>query len=80
MTEVVSPEIEAPPAGEELHMPGPSVVPVLNAVGIAVALVGLTVSPVLIIAGSVLFLVTLVRWIRDVVHDVAELPADHSAH
>ena len=79
MTEY-APETEAPPTGEELHMPNPSIVPFLNAIGVAVFLVGLAVSEILIIAGAVLFLVTLVRWIRDVVHDVSELPADHAAH
>ena len=79
MTEY-APETEAPPGGEELHMPAPSIVPFLNAIAVAVFLIGLAVSNVLIIAGAVLFLVTLVRWIRDVVRDVAELPADHAAH
>ena len=71
---------EAPPVGEELHLPGQSIVPFLNALGVAIALVGLTLGTGVIIAGGVLFLVTLVRWIRDVVRDVDQLPADHSAH
>ncbi len=80
MNEIAAIDAEAPPAGEEVHLPGPSIVPFLNAVGIALALVGLTVSIVLTIAGLVLFLVTTIRWIRDVVRDVDELPADHAAH
>ena len=71
---------DAPPAGEEVHLPGPSIVPLLNAVGISFALIGLTVSIVLTILGLVLFLVTTVVWIRDVIRDVDELPADHAAH
>jgi hypothetical protein len=70
-------ETPAPPTGEELHLPGPSIIPLLNAVGLAVALVGLTVGLVLIIAGGALFLVTTVRWIRDTIHDVDQLPAEH---
>ena len=73
-------ERPAPPAGEEVHLPGSSVVPLLNAVGISLALVGLTVSIVLTIIGLVLFLVTTVRWIRDVIRDDDELPADQRAH
>ena len=70
-------EIPAPPHGEELHLPGGSLVPLLNAVGITVALVGLTISPILIVAGVLLFAVTTVRWIRDVIRDVDQLPLEH---
>jgi hypothetical protein len=64
-------ETEAPPPGEELHLPGPSVIPVLNAI------VGLTLGLAIIIGGLVLFLVTAVIWIRDTVRDIDELPLDH---
>ena len=70
-------EIDAPPVGEELHLPDPSLVPILNATGIALALVGLTVSYIVTAIGIVLFLVTLVRWIRDATHEMSELPAEH---
>jgi hypothetical protein len=72
-----SPRTEAPPVGEELHLPGPSIIPALNAAGIAIALVGLTFHWVLIVAGGLLFLGTTVRWIRDVVRDVDALPLEH---
>ena len=32
---------EPPPAGEEIHLPGPSVLPALTAVGITLTLIGL---------------------------------------
>jgi hypothetical protein len=73
-------EHEAPPTGEELHLPGPSIVPFLNAVGLVFALVGLTTSWVLIVLGLALFLVTTVRWIADTRRDIDALPANHSAH
>ena len=72
-------ETGAPPAGEELHLPDPSLVPILNAAGVALALVGLTITYFLTAVGVVLFVVTLVRWIRDVTHDISELPAEHRA-
>ena len=72
-------ETDAPPAGEELHLPDPSLVPILSAAGVALALVGLTITYYLTAFGVVLFLVTLVRWIRDVTHDISELPAEHRA-
>ncbi len=71
---------EAPPVGEEIHLPGPSVIPVLNAVGLAVALLGLTVGWLLIVAGLLLFVFTLVRWIRDTSRDIDALPGEHRAH
>ena len=81
MTQIDAPrEYEAPPTGEELHLPGPSLVPFFNALGISIALVGLTISNVLIVAGLIIFLVTTVRWVRDTIRDVDALPADHSAH
>ena len=73
-------EYEAPPQGEELHMPGPSVIPLLNGAGVALALVGLTLGWLIVAIGLVLFLVTTVIWIRDTVRDIDELPLDHSGH
>ena len=73
-------EQEAPPVGEELHLPEPSMLPILNAVGVAFALVGLTLSWWLTAIGGLLFLATLVLWIRAAAHELSELPADHSGH
>ena len=72
-------DIDAPPVGEELHLPNPSLVPLLNAVGAALALVGLTVTLIFTVAGLLLFLVTLVIWIRDNRRDISDLPAEHRA-
>ncbi len=69
-------EIEAPPVGEELHLPGPTLIPILNATGLVIALLGLTLYRFLIVVGLLLFLVTLVLWIRDVTRDIGELPMD----
>jgi hypothetical protein len=70
-------EREAPPVGEEIHLPGPTIQPVLLAFGITVGLVGLTTTPILLIGGAVLSVLVILRWIRDVVHDVSELPLEH---
>ncbi len=72
-------DTEAPPVGEEVHMPEPSLIPVLNAIGLSLAIVGITLSTIVTAAGLVLFLVTLVRWIRDARHEISELPAEHRA-
>lgn len=69
-----------PPVGEEIHLPGPSLLPILNAAGITLAVIGVTLGWPLIVAGIVLFLWTTIRWIRDTRRDIAELPLDHDAH
>jgi hypothetical protein len=71
------PQRDPPPVGEEIHLPGNSLLPVLTAVGITVALIGLTTTWLLIIAGAILTLVCIVRWIRDTRRDVSELPLQH---
>ena len=73
-------ETEAPPAGEEVHMPEPSILPIVNAVGVTLSLVGLTLSPALTVMGLVIFLTTLVAWVRAASHEISELPLDHSSH
>ena len=72
-------ETEAPPVGEEIHMPEPSLIPILNAVGLSLAIVGITLSMVVTAIGVILFLVTTVRWVRDARHEISELPAEHRA-
>jgi hypothetical protein len=67
---------EIPPAGEDIHLPGPSVQPLLLAFGITVALVGVTTFFPLVVAGGILSLVVIVRWIRDTRREVDELPLE----
>jgi hypothetical protein len=70
----------APPVGEEVHMPAPSALPLINAASLALAIVSLTISWWLVGAAMIVFLGTAVRWIRDVRRDISELPLDHSHH
>ena len=67
----------APPVGEEIHMPEPSLLPILNAVGISLAIIGSTLSTVLTIFGLVLFLATAAVWIGKARREFDELPAEH---
>jgi uncharacterized membrane protein (DUF485 family) len=67
---------EVPPTGEEIHLPGPSMDPLLLTVGITMALLGVTFSIVLVIAGVLLSLVITVRWIRAARNDIDELPLE----
>ena len=70
-------EHDVPPPGEEIHLPGPSLLPLLSALAITAMVIGTTISWYLSIAGLILFVVTTVRWIRDTRRDIDELPEDH---
>ncbi len=67
---------EVPPVGEEIHLPGPSVLPILTALGITLLVVGLTTFVELSIVGGLLTLFCLIRWIKDTRSEINELPLD----
>jgi hypothetical protein len=69
---------DAPPVGEEIHLPGPSLLPLLSALSITAMVIGTTISWYVSIAGLILFLVTSVRWIADTRRDIDDLPEDHA--
>jgi hypothetical protein len=69
-------EPDVPPTGEEIHLPGPSLDPLLLTVGITVALLGVTTSIFMIVVGVLLSLVVTVRWIRQARHGIDELPLE----
>ena len=71
---------QAPPSGEEIHLPGGSLQPLILTVGITVALIGVTTSIVMLIAGLVVTVVTMALWIRDTRRDISELPLEHEQH
>ena len=70
-------EPDLPPVGEEIHLPGPSILPVLTALGITLAIVGVTTFIELTVAGVLLTVGSVWRWIKDTRHEVEELPLDH---
>jgi hypothetical protein len=67
---------ETPPSGEEIHLPGPTIVPLLTAVGIALLLVGITTYIEFVVIGALLTLYCIVRWIRESRAEFDELPLD----
>jgi len=67
---------DVPPVGEQIHLPGPSMLPVLTAVGITLALVGVTTFIEFTVIGAILTLVCVVRWIKDTREEIDELPLD----
>jgi hypothetical protein len=70
---------QVPPAGEEIHLPGPSLQPVLLTICLTVALVGVTASPVIAVVAGVLALAVVLKWVADTRRDVDELPV-HDDH
>jgi hypothetical protein len=66
-----------PPAGEEVHMPEPSIIPIVNAAALALAIVSLTLNWYLVALGGAMFLITTVKWIADVRRDIEALPLEH---
>lgn len=71
----IDPEI--PPVGEEVHLPGPSLLPLLTAVGITLALVGITTMIELTAVGVILTVWAVARWIKDTRREIDELPLEH---
>lgn len=67
---------EVPPSGEEIHLPGPSILPVLTAVGITLALIGVTTYIEFSVVGVILTVGCIVRWIQDTRREMDELPLD----
>jgi len=67
---------DVPPAGEEIHLPGPSILPVLTAVGLTLTLVGVTTFIELTVIGAIITLYAVIRWIRETRRDIDELPLD----
>jgi len=66
-----------PPTGERIHLPGPSLIPVFNALGITLIVIGTTITPVLSVIGVLIFLGTTIRWIADTRRDIDALPLEH---
>ena len=67
----------APPAGEEIHLPGPSVLQVVMAAGITLVVIGTTINLMFSAIGLIVVVVTAIRWISDTRRDVEQLPDEH---
>ena len=67
-----------PPAGEEIHLPGPSAKPAVLALGSTIALLGITWSWIVVADRRLRDLCcTVVSWIGDTRRDIDELPSSH---
>jgi hypothetical protein len=77
---VSSLERPVPPSGEEIHLPGASVQPVLLAFGLTLTLLGVTLGNFLLFSGLVLSVWVIARWIADTRRDMSHLPEDLDEH
>ncbi len=66
-----------PPAGEDIHLPPGTPIPLLIAVGLTLGLVGTTINWLWTGIGLIIFLVALFYWIRDTRREVDHLPDEH---
>ena len=67
----------APPPGEEIHLPGPTILPFACAIAITLIVIGTTINLLFSAIGLVAFVIIVIRWVQDTRRDVAELPEEH---
>ena len=65
------------PRGELIHLPGPSYLPVLTAAGIAVAVAGIVISPIMVVLGAIVAVICIFKWIGETRQEISELPLEH---
>jgi len=80
MAEQIQEAGKVPPPGEAIHLPGPSYLPVIVALGTTIALVGVVLNWFVFGAGVLITLIAILRWIGDTRRDIADLPLEHDAH
>jgi hypothetical protein len=68
---------EAPPVGEEVHLPRPTILPLITAVAITLVVIGTTITWIFSAVGGVVLIVCIVHWIRTTREDVAALPEEY---
>lgn len=68
---------DVPAAGEPIHLPDPSYLPVVVAAGTTLAVVGVVIHLFLFATGLVITVVGIWRWVGQTRREMAELPLDH---
>jgi hypothetical protein len=75
--ELDQPEGALPQPTEEIHLPDPSYLPPVMALGITLMITGIVIGLPFVIIGAIIFIITLVRWIRQTREEMGQLPLDH---
>ena len=68
---------QVPPAGEPIHLPGPSYLPVLVALGATIALVGVVLNWYVCGLGVAIVVIATIRWVAQVRQEMDDLPLEH---
>ena len=68
---------QAPPAGEPIHLPGPSILPFLCAIALTLVVIGTTINIIISIVGLIMLVIVVLKWVGDTRRDIAELPEEH---
>jgi hypothetical protein len=68
---------ETPPPGEPVHLPGPTYLPVIVAAGVTLIVAGIVIQWLISVAGVLITLIAVVRWIRETREEIGELPLEH---
>jgi hypothetical protein len=69
--------VDAPPAGEHIHLPGPSYQPIIVTLGLAGMLIGILEFPLFGVFSGIVMLVAIIAWVRSAVREYRELPLTH---
>jgi hypothetical protein len=77
MSDVSDVQQETPPVGEEIHLPGPTVLPITAAAGLTLVVIGTTIDWIWSVVGAVILIIVVVRWVRDTRRGVSALPEEH---
>jgi hypothetical protein len=75
--ELHAPDDRPEPAGESIHLPGPSYLPVAVAAGLTILIGGVVIAPFMVVIGLAVTAISIVRWVRDARREMAELPLEH---
>lgn len=67
---------QLPAIGEEIHVPGPSLLPFITAIGITLGVVGITTIMEISILGWIITAICVYRWIKTTNEDIDELPVE----
>jgi Flp pilus assembly protein TadB len=71
---------QPPAAGEAIHLPGPTIIPLITAAAITLIVIGTTIWWVYSAIGAVVLVLAIIRWVMDTRRDVSELPEEHEQH
>jgi cytochrome c oxidase subunit IV len=64
-------------AAEAIHLPGPSYLPIVVALGLTAVVTGVVISWFITGAGLIVTVIAVWRWIRETREEISELPLDH---